>query len=172
MVSIDQQDSSLVHGGRSSWFWSQHRQPVFCKQVVSLFFSFEIVLFSIFSVYCTLCILLGFNGSHRPGLKAYAGRDHPDFGLVIGNLDSLQTRERYALIQLLMEFRISWYFIVHLSYKDMGEVVEVGANIIELYSCSSNIILKGRYVCSQGNVPWVLFKVIFLIYLYCSTTSY
>ena len=97
-------------GKRSSWFWSRHRQPKFYKQVIFLFFSsFEIVSFSIFSVKCTFCILLGFIGFHRPGLKPYAGRDHPDFGLGIRNLDSLQTWERCALIQLLMEFRISWY---------------------------------------------------------------
>ena len=52
----------------------------------------------------------------------------------------------------------------------MGEVVEVGANIIELDSCfsvcSSNIILKKRYVCLQGNVIRVLFNVSFFSYLY------
>ena len=76
-----------------------------------------IYFFSIFSVYCTFCILLVFIGFHRPGLKVpYAERDHPDFGLRIGNLDSLQTRERYALIQLLMEFRISWYISLFIRY--------------------------------------------------------
>ena len=142
---------SMVSINQPGWFWSRHRQPGFCKQVVFLFlffvldffiffsactctvcvflgfnrpawlkpcarkeiiliwvsasatwilqtgrvlfFSFEIVLFSIFSVYCTFCILLVFNGLNRPGLKPYAGRDHPDFGLGIGNLDSATTRK-------------------------------------------------------------------------------
>ena len=79
----------------------------FANRSSFIFSSFEIVSFSIFSVYCTFCILLVFNGLNRPGLKPYAGRDHPDFGLRIGNLDSLQIQEIYALIQLLMEFRIS-----------------------------------------------------------------
>ena len=65
----------------------------FANRSCFIFSSFEIVLFSIFSVYCTFCILLVFNGLNRPGLKPYAGRDHPDFGLGIGNLDSATTRK-------------------------------------------------------------------------------
>ena len=107
MVSIDL-CSSLVQGEIILILVSVSATWILQTGRIFIFSSLEIILFSFCSAYCTLCILLIFIGFHRPGLKVpYAERDHPDFGLRIGNLDSLQTRERYALIQLLMEFRIS-----------------------------------------------------------------
>ena len=161
----------MVSINQPGWFWSRHRQPGFCKQVVFLFLFFVLDFFIFFSACtCTVCVFLGFN---RPAwLKPCARKEiiliwvsasatwilqtgrvlfflhlrlfyflflvctvhfasswlsmvSIDLGsslmqeeiiLILVSASAtwiLQPRERYALVPLLIEFRISWYFIVH-----------------------------------------------------------
>ena len=122
----------------------------FANRSSFIFSSFEIVSFSIFSVYCTFCILLVFNGLNRPGLKPYAGRDHPDFGLRIGNLDSANRFYFYFFLHLRLFFLLFLVCTVHCASSWVSMVlIDLGSRLMQ-----EEIIL----ILVSSSATWILCK--------------